>query len=120
MLSIVNKNIKTTQFFRWFCFNGDMNDVVVKENVLNKPMYYDQHFVLGEVPAPDSHYVPVLYSHHIATQNFNQITRDIYEARNENKAADKPKTPKGIIFMLGAGLIYGAVKLVQHLNKKKK
>lgn len=120
MLSIVNKNIKTAQFFCWFCFNGDMNEVVVKENVLNRPMYYEPHFVLGEVPAPDSHYVPVLYSHQIASQNLKQINQDIYEARNENKAADKPKTPKGILVLLGAGLTYGAVKLVQHLIKLKK
>ena len=120
MLSIVNKNIKITQFFCWFCFNGGMNEVVVKENVLNKPMYYEPHYVLGEVPAPDSHYVPVLYSHHIASENLKQIDRDIYEAKKEYKPADTPKTPKGILFALGAGVVYGIVKLVQYLIKLKK
>ena len=97
-----------------------MEYVVVKENVLNRPMYRETRFVLGEVPAPDSHNVPVLYSHHIATQNLNQINRDIYEAQKHAKPADRKKTPKGIFVLLGAGLTYGAVKLVKHLIKHKK
>ena len=97
-----------------------MNDVVVKENVLNKPMYREPHFVLGEVPAPDSHYIPVLYSHHIATQNFNQINQDIYEAQQNSKPVDRKKTPKGVWLLLGTGAAYGLFKLVQYLIKLKK
>lgn len=120
MLSIVNKTINIAQFFYKICFNKSMEDVVVKENVLNRPMYREPHFVLGEVPAPDSHYVPVLYSHHIATQNLNQINQDIYEAQKHAKPADRKKTPKGIFVLLGTGLTFGLVKLVQYLIKLKK
>ena len=102
------------------CFNGNMEDVVVKENVLNKPMYNNPRYVLGEVPAPDSHYVPVLYSHYVATKNLNQINQDIYEAQKNAKPADRKKTPKSILLLLGAGLTYGLVKLVQYLIKLKK
>ena len=120
MLSIVNKTIKIGQFFCLFCFNENMEDVVVKENVLNRPMYREPRYVLGEIPAPDSHYVPVLYSHHIATQNLNKINQDIYEAQKHAKSADRKKTPKGIFVILGAGIGYGLYKLVQHLIKLKK
>ena len=95
-----------------------MADMVVKENVLNKKMSYEPRFVLGAVAAPDSHYEPELYSHKKATQNFNQIHKDIYESTKNTKPADRKKTPKGVLAIFAAGTAYIAYKLVKKLIKK--
>ena len=95
-----------------------MADVVVKENILNKRMTYEPRFVLSAIAAPDSHYEPELYSHKKATQNFNQIHRDIYDSMQNSKPADRKKTPKSVLAIFGAGTAYIAYKLVRKLIKK--
>lgn len=95
-----------------------MADVVVKENVLNKNMTYSPRFVLGEVPAPDYHYEPELFSHHKATKNFNQIHQDIYESVQSSKPADRKRTPKAVLAIFGIGGLFGIYKLVRRLIKK--
>lgn len=91
--------------------------VVVKENPANKPMKYEP-FVLGQIPAPDNHYVPKLYSHIQATRDFNVINKDIYQSSLKEKSLDRKKTPTSVFCVIGVAGLFGAWKFVKHLFKK--
>jgi len=115
-VNYLNKNTKIRQLSGWFCFNRVM-EIVVKENIANKPMQ-NAPFVLGSVPAPDYLPSPELYSHYKATKSFNAINEDIYQTRKNSSPIDREKTPKSVVCILAAGLVYGIWKTVKHFVKK--
>lgn len=92
-------------------------DVVVKENIANKPMH-NPPYVAGVLSAPDSHYQPVLYSHWQATRDFNQLEHDIFIEQSKHKRADRKKTPKSVFCVLGAAALLVMWKIGKHIFKK--
>ncbi|MBQ8168340.1 hypothetical protein IJZ97_02865 [bacterium] len=92
-------------------------EIVVKENVANKPMHYGP-YVLGEISAPDSHYIPMLYSHYEATKDFNKLDSDIYQKQSQSKPADRKKTPKSVIYGAIVLALVTAWQLIKHALKK--
>lgn len=93
-------------------------EVVVKENIANKPMHYPP-YVLGVIPAPDYHLEPELYSHFKATKEFNQISNDIYVKQQKEKPADRKKTPVGVWCTFGAAALFGLYKIIKTAVFKK-
>ncbi len=92
-------------------------EVVVKNNIANKHMHNGK-YVLGVIPAPDEHYVPVLYSHHQATKDYNKLNADIYTERGKYKPIDRKKTPTSVFYVLGATALALLYKLTKHIVKK--
>lgn len=113
---MLNKNINKWQFLEYFCFTRTM-EVVVKENIANRPMH-NEPYVAGILDAPDSHYQPVLYSHWQATKDFNRLDQDIYEKKSKSKAADSKKTPKSVLWGLGAAGVFVLFRTLKHVFKK--
>jgi len=93
-------------------------EVVVKPNDANKPMH-NQPYVLGYIAAPDSHYVPRLFSHYEATKSYNKMDQDIFEAKNKAKPADRSKTPKSVLYGLGLAALTTIFLLIKKLIFKK-
>ena len=93
--------------------------VVVQENPANYPIYNEPPYVLGEVEAPDSHYIPELYSHYKTTVDYNQLDKDIFEKAGHSKPADRKKTPLSVKIFGGAFGVWGLYKLIKHFVFKK-
>ena len=93
--------------------------IVVQENPANYPMYNEPPFVLAESDAPDSHYIPELYSHYKSTVDFNELNRDIFEKAGRSKPADRKGTPLSVKIFGGALGIWGLFKLIKHFIFKK-
>ena len=93
-------------------------EVLVKDNIANNPMHYPP-YVLGEIPAPDSHYIPHLYSDRRATAEHNVLNQDIFEKAKKTKPADEKKTPMAIRVLLGSTVLFATWKLVKKLIFKK-
>lgn len=77
----------------------------------------NQPYTVGVLPVPDRHYEPVLYSHQQATKNFNKICEDIYIKQSKSKKTEKT-TPKSVVCLSGAALLYGIYKMGKVLLKK--
>ena len=98
-----------------FCFIGDMETVSVNNNVNahmnNRPL------VVGVIVPPDDHYKPVLYSDVKATNEFNNLNRDIYQGVKRSKNINKKKTPLSVKILAGIAAIcagiYGIAKLIK-------
>jgi len=71
---------------------------------------------VGELVPPDSLVKPVLYSHMRATQEFNALDRDVYQAVKRSKPYNEKKTPKSIFWGLGAAVV-AALLLLKKLKK---
>lgn len=93
-------------------------EVVVKENIANKPMQ-NPPYVLGVIQAPDYHLEPELYSHFKATKEFNQISSDIFEKKQKEKPADRKKTPIGVWCTFGAAALFVLYKIIKTAVFKK-
>ena len=93
-------------------------EVLVKDNIANNPMH-NPPYVLGEISAPDSHYIPQLYSHNQATIEHNTLNKDIFEKTKNTKSADEKKTPKAIFVLLGTATLFTAWKLIKKFIFKK-
>ena len=70
----------------------------------------------GELIPPDSLVKPVLYSHIKATQEFNALDRDVYQAIKRSKPYNEKRTPKSVFWGLGAAVI-AALLLLKKLKK---
>ncbi len=93
-------------------------EVLVKDNIANNPMHYPP-YVLGEISAPDSHYIPHLYSDRQATVDHNALNQDIFQKTEKIKPADEKKTPTAIFVLLGVTALFAAWKLIKKLVLKK-
>lgn len=93
-------------------------EVVVKYNEANKPMHYGPYTV-GNIIPPDKCYEPQLYSHYTATKEYNQMDRDIYQAKENAKPADRLKTPKSVWWGLALAGLTTAFFLIKKFVFKK-
>lgn len=93
-------------------------EIVVKSNDANKPMLYPP-YTIGNVIPPDEMYSPRLFSHWEATQKYNKMDQDIYEAQKYAKPADLNKTPKSVIWGVGIAGILGVCYLIKKFIFKK-
>ena len=88
-------------------------EIVVKPNEANKPMHYGP-YTAGNIIPPDYCYEPRLFSHYKSTLDYNEMDRDIYQAKDKSKPADRKKTPKSV----WCGLILAGVTATIFLIKK--
>lgn len=93
-------------------------EVVVKENIANKPMNYPP-YVVGVISAPDSHYQPILYSDYKTTLEHSALERDIYEKTKKEKPIDRKRTPKAVFVILAAVAGFGGWKALKKFVFKK-
>ena len=92
--------------------------MLVKNNIENNPMHYGP-YVLGEIPAPDSHYIPHLYSDRQATLDHAALDRDIFEAAKKETPINEKKTPAAVFVILtGAALLTAWALLKKFVFKK--
>lgn len=91
--------------------------ILVQENQLNSNMH-NPPYTTGVIAAPDSHYIPQLYSHYQATKDYNKLNNDIYQSISKEKPADRKKTPVSVIVIGVAAFVFGLFKLAKHLIKK--
>lgn len=93
-------------------------EVLVKDNIANNPMH-NPPYVIGEIAAPDWHYIPQLYSHKQATLEHNALNEDIFEKTKKTKPFDEKKTPAAVFVLLGTAALFTAWKLIKKLIFKK-
>ena len=90
----------------------------MKQNEANKPMHYGP-YTAGNIVPPDYCYEPKLFSHYQATLEYNQIDRDIFDAKSKSKPADKSKTPKSVLYGLALAGLTAAFLLIKKFVFKK-
>lgn len=93
-------------------------EVLVKNNIENNPMHYGP-YVLGEISAPDSHYIPQLYSDRQATIDHRELNNDIFESAKKEKPIDEKKTPAAVFVVLGTTALLTAWALLKKAIFKK-
>lgn len=87
-------------------------EVSVNQNMKNPPLN------VGIITPPDSHYIPVLYSHTQASKDFKQLDYDIYNSVKKSERIDKKKTPTSVFVVLGLSAIAICYTFIKKLFKK--
>lgn len=99
-----------------FCFKKSMESVQGK--IVNNPQMKNPPLNVGVIDAPNAHYKPVLYSHAQASREFNALDKDLYQHIKKFEGKDDKKTPKSVIYTLGAAALAGLVLLLRKAFKK--
>ena len=84
-----------------------MSSKLVKENIANRPMHYEE-VQMGIIHPPDKMPVATVYSAREGRMRYNHMQHDLYEGQKKAKPPQK-KTPKIIKILLGIAAITGLI-----------